>query len=490
MEKKKLMNAKNLRSLKYGSLSVVSTAVVIAIAVFLNLLVNYAADNNIVPLKLDLTSNKLYSLGDVSKQIVEGVDKEVMIYAIFTEAEIAGNTDYMDVKELLGQYEKYPNIQVQFVDVDKDPRIINTIDPVNPNDIQKGDIVVKSGNKVKKLYYYDIFTIQYDQYTLQQVISGSNAEQAITGAIKYVTADRTPVIYFTEGHGEYRLDSDLTAIRAVLERNNYEVKALNLLTVEKVPEDAEILIVASPKNDLTPDEATRLKEYMERGSRAVFMFDSYNGESKFANFNEFLKKYNVSLNYDLVRENDANRRIPGNSYHILPDVQSNEINRALEPERFAMIMPETRSLNILNDGESTAAVTSLMKSSSSAVGEQVDQAAGEDISGPLDLAVASEYTGGSELERILVMGSGSFITDNARNTYQDLSYNGLAFFVNSMNWLRDQREDVLIEPKSPDVTTLNISAAQASAMAWIVVALLPLTILGSGAFVWYRRRHL
>ncbi|MCR4435300.1 MAG: GldG family protein [Clostridiales bacterium] len=480
----------NYRSLKYGSLSIFSIAVVIAIAVVLNLLVNYIENKNIIPLKLDLTANKIYSLGDESKKILNGLQKDVTIYGIFDESAVTNNSDYKEVTELLSQYEKFPHIKVQYVDLDKNPRFVNTIDPNNTKKIQKGDLVVKSGNKIKPLSYYDIFNVSYSQQTFQQLKTGTNAEGAVTGAIQYVTSDKTPVVYFTEGHGEHKVDTDFNTVKDYLERNNYEVKSLNLTTVEKVPQDAEILIVAAPKSDLTSDEEARLNEFLERGARAVFMFDPLDTNTKLIRFEEVLKKFNVSLNYDRVKENDDNRHIPKNNYDILPDVQSNEINSALDPQNFAMIMPASRSLNILNNEKSAVTVTQLMQSSDKAVGEQIDKTNGKDIPGPLDLAVASEYNEGGKSQKILVLGNGSFMTDSAINKYQTLSINGLYFFLNSLSWLQDRKEATLIPPKSYDTSTISISEAQAGTMSLVVVVLVPLIILGFGTFIWMRRRHL
>jgi hypothetical protein len=140
--------------------------VVIAIAVVVNILVGTLS------LKWDLTSNKLYSLGDVSKKILKDLDKDVTIYGLFDDGKI-GSGDYKEVIGFLDQYKKYPHIKIQYVDPDKNPGIIKEIDPNNLKNLAQGDFVVKSGSKMKKLGYYDLFATETDQQTYQENVTGS-----------------------------------------------------------------------------------------------------------------------------------------------------------------------------------------------------------------------------------------------------------------------------------------------------------------------------
>jgi ABC-2 type transport system permease protein len=178
----------------------------------------------------------LYSLTDTTKDILENLEKDVTIYGLFDDGVVG--EDYKEVTQLLKHYEKYPRVNIEYIDPEKNPTIIKELDPDNIIDIQKHDFIVKSGNKVKKLEYYDLFSTQFDQQSWREYKVGSTAEQGFTGAIKYVTADKTPVVYFTTGHDEYKIESDYQSVKTYLDRNNYDVKEINLVTQEKVPEDA------------------------------------------------------------------------------------------------------------------------------------------------------------------------------------------------------------------------------------------------------------
>jgi len=468
------------KNFKYGTNSIILVAVVLAIAVVVNLIVG------MTDLKLDLTPNKLYSITDTTRDILKNLDKDVVIYGLFDDGKIGSAGEYKDVTDLLAHYDKYDRITVKYVDPDKDPGIMKELDSEKLNDVRQNDFVVKCGNKVKKLSYYDLFNVRMDQYSFSTVVTGSIAEQSFTGAIKYVSSDVTPTVYFTEGHDENKVDEGLQTLKQYLEMNNYDIKTINLLAVEAVPEDAEILMFASPKSDLSEDEMVKLKDYLDNGGNAVFLFDPLDNDPDLVNFDKILSEYNISLNYDRVKENDDSRHVPGNQYDIIPNVQTNSIIS----QEFVMIMPESRSVNELKNTKEYITITPLLKTSDKAVGEMIDKTRGDDLNGPLDIAVAVEDKGGLAVSKILVFGNSSFITDAAIQRYGAYSQNGMYLFLMSLNWMHDAQNDVVIAPKSYETPIMQITAQQSLLMGILVIGVLPLIVIVAGVVVYLRRRHL
>jgi ABC-2 type transport system permease protein len=467
------------RSLKYGANSIILIIAVIAIVVVVNKLTDMAG------LKLDLTPNKIYTMSGENKDILKTLDKDVTIYGLFDEASVS-SAEYKEVMELLNQYSKFSHVSVKYVDPDKNPGTIREIDKDGLMGVAKGDFVVKSGNKVKKLTFSDLF---YERQTEDggSYKAASTAEQGITGAVKYVTSEKTPTVYFLQGHGEKQVDSDYTEVKSYLEKNNYDSKTLSLTTQKKVPEDAAILIVASPKKDLSTDERIKLEDYLKNNTgKLVLLFDSLETGSVFTEFETLLKTYNVAINYDKVKENDPDRHLPTSEYDLVTALEQNEINAAFGGQDFQMIMPTSRSISILKNEKGWLKVHPLMKTSDQAVGEPIDTSKSP-VNGPLDLAVAAEISGGA---KVLVMGNSMFMSDAAKESFGPYYVNGMYFFLNSLNWMQDKKEEVTITPKLYETETLKITATQANNVTVVVVFVLPLLILGSGTFVWLRRRHL
>ncbi|MGI6777967.1 MAG: GldG family protein [Acetivibrionales bacterium] len=487
MEKlKSIFKNINKRTIKYGSISISLTVVVIAIAVLVNLLVGSLPSIFNTTFRLDLTPNKLYSLGDVSKDILQNLEREVTIYGLFDDAKIGSDSDYEELIALLEQYNSYPKVAVEYVDPDKNPGFLKNIDPESINDIKMGDFVVLSGSKLRKLSKSDLIQSTFNQQTFSMVNIGSNAEQSFTGAIKYVSAAKTPVLYFTEGHGEENINNGYEIFKQYMSMNNYDIKTLSLLTEQSVPEDADIMMVMSPKEDLLEEEKDKIRDYLDGGGKAIFMFDSLEEDPEFTQFKNLLAEYNVSLNHDKVKEMDGQRHVPGNPYDILPVMETNEIIS----EPFNMIVPKSRSLNILKNKKTHLNVTSLLKTSDQAIGEQIDQSRGQDIPGPLDLAISVSYVGDAKPTKLLVLGNASFINDESVNLYGPYSQNGMIFFLTAVNWMQDKSTSVSIAPKMYQQNVLAINAVQARVVSILVIVILPLIILAAGLMVYLRRRHL
>lgn len=481
MEKIKFLNK---RSLKYGSNAAILIVAVVAIAILVNILVG------MTDLKLDLTSNKLFSLSDVTKSELEKLDKDVEIIGLFDDSKVSGDTEYKQVTELLNLYAKNPHIKVSYIDPDRNPGIINELDSDDTMDLGSSDFVVRSivnGNeKKKKLEYYDLFSVQFDQSTFQTYVTGSTAEQGFTGAIKYVTSEVTPVIYFTEDHNEIDIDSDYTNVKDYLEKNNFLVKKLNLISVENIPEDAALLIIASPKKDISINERVVLDEYLSNGGKAIFMFDYLANDPSFDQFNALFEKFNLALNYDKVKETDESRHIPNDPSTMVLNVSSNSII----PQSFKTLLNNSRSISILKNQKEYVKTTSLMTASENAIGEMVSKSRGDDLKGPLDIAVAVEYEGGMKPSKLIVMGNASFISDSAYRAFGDYYNNSMAFFLQSMNWMIDKKDEIIVPTKNYENNTITITQQQTTIMGGALVIILPLLILGTGLAVYLRRRHL
>ncbi len=465
------------RSLKYGSNSILLVAVVIAIAVIANLLVGMG------DLKLDLTSDKLYSLSDESKKILKDVKKDVTIYGLFDDGQIPSGNEYKDIINLLSQYEKQ-GVEIKYVDPDKDPGFITSLDKDKTKEISKGDFVVKSGNKVKKLAAYDLYG-QDTQYGRMY-----NAEPLITGAITFVTSDVTPVAYFVEGHGEASLTSDLTTVKAMLENNNMEVKQLSLLSEKQVPEDCKLLVFASPKKDLSEDEKIKIDAYLKSNGKAVFLMDPVETGSKFTNFEAVLETFNIGINYDKVKELDENRHLPGDEYQVIATLESNEINTSFTGSgEYPVFLPDSRSIYIMKNPKEWITTTPLIKTTDKAEAANILEQ-GTVEKGPFELAVASEVKGASS--KVLVFGNGMFLSDAAlKSQYSSYFSSGATYFLSTIvNWMQDKEDQTAISAKLITPKGLTVTESQTKGISVVLIGVLPLAIMACGFVVWSRRRHL
>ena len=471
------------RNMKYSSIVLALIAVVAVIALLFNLMAQFATDK--LNLKWDLTPNKLFSIGNDTKRILGELDKDVTIYGTFDNGESGALNTFPDAANILKQYSDYPRVKVEYIDLDRTPGFIVSIDPDNLYKIGKNEFIVKCGDKVKKLDAYDIFQIESDYYS--QTATGSNAEQAFTGAIMYVSSEITPVIYFSTGHGEPPVESYYSNLKELLERNNYDVKTLNLLTEKEVPTDALVLIYQAPQEDIGSAEKEMLKQYLlERGGRAMFFVDPIMGSEKFAELNSLLSEFNIELISDTIMENDADMYYPMSQYYLVPELQYNDFTASLNPNNFLMLVPGARSVRQLKNAKDYISVTSLLKTSDKA--DSISTLSeGESTRGFFDLALAAEHTGSAEASKVLVMGNSMFLADEVLGSFGS---NGLRFFTAALFWMHDEREEIFIAPKMYETSSINMNATTQSLFNVVLMVVLPLVIFGAGIYVFLRRRHL
>lgn len=469
------------RDVKYGLNSLVLVIVVVLIAVLLNLIVKQN------PIKIDLTANKLYSIGNTTKTIIGKVNNDVTIYALFDDGKI--DEDYKGIKDLLNQYVNNSNkhITVKYIDPDKNVKIVKQLDPEGVLEIKKNDFIVISGDKKKKLSYEDLFQVKVNQQSFSQYTTGSLAEQSFTSAINYVTSNITPTVYFVKNNGEDNLQSNYKTFKSILENNNYIIKSLDLGVSQSIPKDAEILVFLYPKKDLSTNERDIIQKYLNNGGKIIFSFDFLASEPRFPQFEKVIKEYNLSINYDRVKENNEMRHLPGNPYSLILDVENSEV---IPLEFSGMLMSDSRSINILKNENNKIKIVPLIKTGDSAVGDQIDNGQGTNSKGPMNLAVAVENKNTDKPSQIVVLGSSEAVTENSKQQNSTYFSPSTYFFVSVFNWMQDKKSDVIIGVKDYQNGKISISEFNSKIIGIVVIVIIPVSILAVGISVLNKRRNL
>ena len=474
------------KNLKYGVNSIIVTLIVIALAVVLNLLVG------LPNIKFDLTPGKLYTIGDVTKELLNGLNNDIEVVCLFDELQPPSSysisaSNAQDAMNMLYSYANYPRVKLTFIDPDKNPGFMRELDPDGTLNLSKGNFVVRRGQKSKKLTLNDLFATEMDQQTYETRITGMKAEEAFSGAIKYVSSEWTPIVYFVEGHNEIGI-SNFSQLKNYLLNNNYLVEPLALVGKGAVPEDAELLVFASPKLDLFPQEIDILADYFKMsGGKAMFMFDYDEYAVDMDNFNRVLgDSANLEINNDKVRSDDDNSHLPDDPYTVFYSSNRNIVFS----EPVQLLLNNSRSLTRLMNVKEWITQTTLLSTGEKSFSEPISPTqAGKP--GPLDVAVAVVNKGGMKESKIIAIGNGSFITDSAVQMYgpQLYQYNS-RMFLYSLRWLLGEQDTLTIQPKVNRTAQLTITERQMTYIALFICVVLPLLIMGAGFAVYLKRRHL
>ena len=127
-----------------------------------------------------------------------------------------------------------------------------------------------------------------------------DGEGAITSAIDYVVTEDLPQLYVLEGHGESEMPSTLSD---QIEKENYEIVKLSLLTVDEIPEEADCVVIYALSSDISEKEVEMLQDYVRDGGKLLVAAGPVEDDS-LTNLYSLLSYYDVDANEGIVVEGD------------------------------------------------------------------------------------------------------------------------------------------------------------------------------------------
>jgi ABC-type uncharacterized transport system involved in gliding motility auxiliary subunit len=444
-----IRRASRKRSAKLGANTTVMTLAVIAIVGFANFL-GYRHHK-----RIDMTSEKLYTLSDQTRKVVSDQNKDVKVILF----------DKEDRQGLADQMKEYRNLSSRFTFERIDPQ--KNIDAAKQYKItQLGDLVVVCGDRTER--------------------PKDTTEQSIINSIIKVTRDSLKKVCFIEGHGEKRLSSTnegdgFGVVDKLLKNENYETKSINLASVSDVPSDCDVLVLAGPKQPLFAPEAAAIGKYLEKGGKALLLIDPDTDPK----LDDVLHAWGIQLGDNTIIERSAVGTLfgLGPAAPLSQNYGSHAITKELEGTM--TFFPLCRSIETLSG--SSVSPTELVKTSeeSRAVtgakeGQVIDESKYK--KGPFTLGVAASRTEGDNEARLVVIGDSDFATNRfAQEGNPDL-------FMNSINWLSKDEDLISIRPKSQTDRRVSMTEADQNQLFWITLILMPLATIGSGVYIWWKRR--
>lgn len=470
---------RNKKLLKHGTYSMAVTAVVIAIVVVLNLVVQE------IPSKyreIDLSSQKLYTIGEQTEKILKNLKKDVTLYYIAQDG-----TESSDIKNLLEKYEEgSKHITVEQKDPAVSPKFASQYTSDN---ISNNSIIVVCGDKSKVVDYSSMYETSINYQTYSQEVTGFDGEGQLTSAINYVVSDNMPVLYNLEGHDESSMSETM---KETIEKANIEIKSLNLLSEEAVPDDAECLFIFAPATDLTKEEADKIISYLENGGKALIV-SNYTDEDM-PNFESVLENYGVQPVDGIVLEGNTDNYVSQNPYYLLPNIESGEITSELSSQSRYVLAPLVQGIKKADNIRDTLNISSILTTSDSAYSKtnlkDMDTMEKEDgdIDGPFDLAVSiTEKVGDDKETQIAYFASASIFNDSINSMVSGTNYELLSA---SLAWMcsTDDSNQISIPSKSYDTTTLTVPTADINFWSIFVTGVLPVCTLLIGFGIWMKRR--
>lgn len=489
---------------KYGASSGVIVLLVLLIIIGIGVLTVRPRFNK----SYDATKSSLNTLSDQSLKIINKLKSEkidIKIVAFFD-----GDQTSETFKDLIHLYEsKGALFSIEYIDPQRE-RTRAIAEKITSSNT----VIFRLGERESRLTTFN--------------------EEKITNALVNVLKATKKKIYFTKGHGEGEIKGQEAEGFAIvvesLQSNKYDVSVLNLLESPKVPEDADLVIVAGPQYDFKPQELTILEDYLKNGGALLVMIDA---TKPVVIMNSMIEKFGVRLQNDFLAlsSNDPNvqhRYLSPDQVIVTEFDQFNAVTKDFAKQSgVAMLMQSARSLEDVPTNPNSMKTTMVAKTANSVV-QVKDVKTVADLKNlkPEKFSVTSspviavsvgksskvlsvldktaepimsiQKEGQKEGEdkkantskekfkeiRLIVAGSSQF----ARNAGVQYATGNLDMFMNMVSYLLQDDDFISIRPKDPEKTTIKLTTGWSQLSLLIIAFVYPFAFLGSGIISWLRRR--
>ncbi len=309
--------------------------ITMAIIILLTIVSNYLFT------RIDLTSDKRYTLSEHTKSMLKNVD-DIVYFKVYLDGDLPAGFIRLQnaTREILDEFRAYgkDNIQYEFIDPAESPdrKTRNEVfrqlyeKGIEPTSLQIKE--TDGGDRQKTIFPGVMVSYRGEEIPvniLKNYIGHSpegnlNAsiqalEYELTFAIHKLTTHIAPKIGFIEGHGE--LDS--------MQVNDIAYTLSEFYHLERVPINGnlyslrdtfnhnkyELIIIAKPQNAFSEKDKFIIDQHIMNGGRVLWLIDNVNvnmdslaysrstlGVINKLNLNDQLFKYGVRINLNLVQD--------------------------------------------------------------------------------------------------------------------------------------------------------------------------------------------
>lgn len=456
---------------KHGSYTLAMTSIVIAIVIVFNMIVNLIPENK---RQFDISSTNIYEISSKSKKIINKVDHDVTFYVLAEKS----STDKR-IKTFINKYASLSDkIHIKWIDPVLHPSALTKYGTKENNIV----ISCKKTNRTTTVSFDDILVSSASYYSTSSSASSFDGDGQLTSALNYVTSDKEYKAYYTSGHGESSLSSEVTSL---LTKSRISTSDLLLMTATSIPDDCDLLIIDGATSDFPKDEVKLLSSYLKKGGKVVTLLAQTNKSMK--NLYGLLKDYGLTVQSGYIA--DTERSYQGNYYYLIPNLSvSGDMASGISSNSVMMI--NSKGMTQSTPARDSISTDSFMTTSSNgyAVTEK-KQTQGTYVLGATSTeSVKVKNSKGKKVtkeSRLTVYGSNMLIDEQITSSFSSLE--NLTLFTNSVTASLDNADNVSISPKSLEVSYNTI--AHPGPFSILVVFVIPVGLIIGGFIVWFRRRR-
>ncbi len=505
------------RRAKYGSVAVLFSVIFITVVILLNVLLSGLAEHT--PLAADVTASAVFTLSDTSKTLIaqsfpEAEKPQVLLQFMMPQDRLKSGEYTNMVLECAKSYEEaFSNVKVEYLDLVSRPGDVRAYQELGL-EISSTTVVVNCPAKARvKTFGVEACFIKKSD---SDAYYGFDGETQFTAAIMAVSRDRTPVVTFTQGHGETRASQ----LERMFTTAGYTVKYQNL-ALEPIGADTQIIVIHEPHTDFlglfagSDNEIDRLAEYLN-DYRDLFVFLSPD-TPVLPELDALLEEWGVRVargqtiidevqsvagsggttlaadfagaSYLAYTDTDtANDEEYSSAYASIGSALHKNLSKQDSPP--SVLVSSAAPVELLYEGEfsdGTRSIDSVLQSSKNAY--CVDENGTKQVGVYTLMAISSRYGyegDDTNYTHVLVCGSGSFSEYVAAG---DSYYGNSDILYSAMTLMSKELAPEGVNMKKLDDTSLSITEGEAQGMLVLMVTVLPVIVFALGGAVFFKRRH-
>jgi ABC-type uncharacterized transport system involved in gliding motility auxiliary subunit len=407
----------------------------------------------------DLTRAHRNTLSPATLDVLRQLDGPVTITAYALPRDARGEKVHRHVEELVRPYQREkPDLKLVIVDPREQPQaaakagVRGTI-----------ELIVEYRKRTQRLTEFN--------------------EQAFANALMRLARGAERVVMWLDGHGERRMSGmanhELGEFGRYLEQRGFRLSSLNLAVAQEVPDNAELLVIASPQVDLLPGEVKKILRYVAAGGNLLWLIDP----EPLRGLAPLAEQLGLVLTPGMVVDPSAARLDASPTLAVAANYGRHPITDGFS---LIAVFPQARQVGAIeNEAWRVRPLVEVAPRGCVKAGRPDGRCDGaRDTPGPITIAASFERAVGDKQQRVVVVGNGSFLSNAFVGNFGN---RGLG--ANMINWLSGDENLITIQPKSSDDTRIDLDQPTLFVIAFIFLFLLPISFMITGTVIWWRRRR-
>ncbi len=443
----------------------------------------------------DLSPSQDYTLSPATLKYLDSLSRDVQIYIVFGR----DSKVYGEVQSLLEEYHLHgrQRIKVRSIDPVRDIERAEQLKADTGLSLAQNGVLIRCGVNKRFITEEELVVREKGTSTNKQIIE-FRGEDAISSALISVVEGRVRRFYYVVGKGSRSDEALSDAYNATIDlgrQQNFEVVQVNLSEINRIPVDADGLLILGARYDLSEREVVMLNDYWQTKRAGIFIMLDPGGEA--ARLNAFLSVNGVHPRGDRVLVAESTSTGPKKDFSVMGEF-TKEVPFIHHLTSSAItLVGQSESLELQQDNatlkEKSISIQPLILASPRYWGErqfleELPIVDAEDTLPPIYVAASIERGAlGDETQRAdssrMVVVSNSTLLD--KQTMLAVSRD---FAAAGLNWLMNRESFIGIPAKSKHSYRIQLSRRQHELIFWVTSITLPGIVLGFGFMIWASRR--